>query len=87
MRAVSADKESCNVCHIKFKSKKILKEHKHLSNIEHSAAIENIINWAYCEFTCSDEGILKTHIKSDHKINCRKCFTTFRDREARNKHM
>ena len=64
-----------------------LKDHKNLSRIKHPAAIENVINCAYCDFTCSDEGVLKKHTKQDHKINCKKCFTTFRDQEARNKHM
>ena len=84
---INEHKESCDVCHKKFEHNKRLKEHKHISNIEYSAAIENILNCAYCEFTCSDEGILKKHTKSDHKIDCRKCFTTFRNQEARYTHM
>ena len=55
--------ESCTVCNMKFKSNERLKEHKHLSNIEHSAVIENIMNCAYCDFTCSDEGVLKNKHK------------------------
>ena len=79
--------ESCTVCHMKFKRNERLKEHKHVSNIEHPAVIENIMKCAYCDFTCSDEGVLKKHTKKNHKINCKKCFKTFRDQEARNKHM
>ena len=56
-------KKSCDICHKKFKSNKRLKEHKHMSSIKHSAAIENIMNCAYCEFTCSVNGILKEHTK------------------------
>ena len=41
---------SCTVCLMKFKSNKLLKEHKHLLHIENSAAIENTMNCTYCEF-------------------------------------
>ena len=79
--------EICTVCHMKFKSNERLKDHKHFSSIKHHAVLENIMNCAYCDFTCADKGVLKKHTKKDHTTNCKKYFTTFRDQEARNKHM
>ena len=57
-KAVLNDHMTNEHSHIKFRSNKRLKEHKHLSSFEHYVAIEKIINCEYCDFSFSDEAIL-----------------------------
>ena len=77
----------CALCPLTFESNNKLQDHENTLHSKKPPAIKNAIHCKYCEFVCSDEDVLKKHVKKEHRTRCNKCFITFKDLEAKNIHI
>ena len=76
----------CNICNLAFQTENSVKVHLDLVHLS-SPDIKVNPKCKYCVFNCSDLDVVRKHVIKEHKIKCKKCFTTFEDNQIKKIHM
>ena len=76
----------CKFCNLTYQTKNGLKVHVDLEH-ENKLIEDETFKCKHCIITCSDQEVLRKHMKREHTMKCDKCSTTFEEQINFENHM